>query len=694
MIGTLLGGRYEILQLVGTGGMSHVYKSKDRLLNRFVAVKVLKEEYKEDKAFIKRFYIESQAAASLSNTNIVSVYDVGEENEIYYIVMEYVDGVTLKDVIKQNGMIEWNVALSFSIQISIALDCAHKNGIVHRDIKPQNIIVTDEGKLKVTDFGIARAINTNETKRMDDAVIGSVHYISPEQAKGIMIDARSDVYSLGVVLYEMLTGRLPYDGENAVSVALMHLNSEPVPIKDINISVPNELIEIVKKAMQRDVANRYQNIRELATELYTFKKKEEQSGTVAETDDATKIINLVKNARAYVENNVAKNEEFLKIHAKTPNDEDEDDEDEEEEIVRRRRKRSRGKNKNEAKKDKLAAITAYIVSGIVVVVVLSIFMKVFFPDFNPFKVKEFVIPDMIDKNIEEFLDMLEDEGFKVEIIEEIDPDKEPGTIIDQRPSAEMKVRVPFTTVFLTIISANEDEDSKVNVLMVVNKEYRQAEQELSSLGLNVKIVYEDASDTPAGYVLKQDPTADTTVNKGAEVTLYVSKDVAAKEIIVPKFVGMTRAEAEAEARRREITYSIRIQEQLTNDGEVIAQSIEDGSSISNGTTVTLTVAKIPSTDPVIDNPATHTQTPPPTNPGNATAPPAGNTEVTKYFSVALPQEFETVEVVVKVDNRIVARNSYNTSQRQVVIPVKGTGTAKVDITVDGRQYSSENVDFN
>ena len=704
MIGASLGGRYEILQLIGTGGMSHVYKGKDKLLNRFVAIKVLKDEYREDKAFIKRFYIESQAAASLSNTNIVSVYDVGEENDIYYIVMEYVSGVTLKEVIRQNRMIEWNVALSFAIQISIALDCAHKNGIVHRDIKPQNIIVTDEGKLKVTDFGIARAINGSETKRMDDTVIGSVHYISPEQAKGIMIDARSDVYSLGVVLYEMLTGKLPYDGENAVSVALMHLNSEPVPIKDINIVVPNELVEIVKKAMQRDVANRYQNIREMATELYSFKKKEEQSGMVRESDDITKTIVLVKNAKENIERAQLKKEELINNRIdisdfanKKEIEEEEDISDKKERNTRVTKsvKRNTGKkDEEESKKDKLAAAMAYIISGIIVVLVLTVFMKIFLPDFNPFKAKTYVIPELVGQNISDVKPMLEKVGFRnIEIEEVEDTEKESGTILDQRPSAEMTVKVKSTTVFLTVVEGTKegDDDGTVDVLMVVNKEYRQAEQELRALGLRVKIVTKEVSDnTPEGYVLEQSPVAGTNVNKGAEVIIYVSKEPGVREIIVPKFVGMIQADAEAEARRREIVFTIKEVEQVTDQGRVIAQSIEQGTSISKSTSVTLTIVKSenggigPTPNPL------PSYSPAPVPPPSSTQP----KDETKNFTVSLPQEFEKVEVVVKKDNKIVARESYNTSQGQVVIPVTGSGTSRIDITIDGRQYYSENVKFN
>ena len=266
LIGKILGGRYEIIEKIGTGGMAIVYKAKCHMLNRFVAIKVLRQEFINDPEIVNKFSVESQAAASLTHPNIVSIYDVGKEGDINYIVMEYVEGETLKEYIRKHGALQWTDAAGFSLQIASALEAAHKNNIVHRDIKSHNIMVTKEGTVKVTDFGIARAA-TSSTLVAGGATIGSVHYMSPEQARGGYVDEKSDIYSLGVVIYEMLTGRVPFDADLPVSVALMHIDQEPQPITELNPSVPHRFEEIVSKLMSKEQINRYQNVTSLIQDL-------------------------------------------------------------------------------------------------------------------------------------------------------------------------------------------------------------------------------------------------------------------------------------------------------------------------------------------------------------------------------------------------------------------------------------------
>jgi len=266
LIGRTIANRYEILEKTGVGGMATVYTAKDLVLNRHVAVKVLKEEFTTDEEFVKRFNTEALAAASLSHANIVSIYDVGNEDNIYYIVMELVRGKTLKQIITENGPISWKWATNIAIQIASALEVAHKNNIVHRDIKPHNIIITEDGVAKVTDFGIAKAVS-NSTITAFGTTIGSVHYFSPEQAKGGYTDAKSDIYSLGVVMYEMLTGQVPFDADTSVSVALMHMQEKPVPPIEINKNIPTALNDIILKAMQKEPMARYQTAAEMISDL-------------------------------------------------------------------------------------------------------------------------------------------------------------------------------------------------------------------------------------------------------------------------------------------------------------------------------------------------------------------------------------------------------------------------------------------
>lgn len=268
MEGKILGNRYELLCRVGTGGMAVVYKAKDKILNRFVAVKILREEFKENEEFIRRFNVESQAAASLSHQNIVQIYDVGEEDGLHYIVMEYLEGKTLKEYMNEKGgKLPWREAANFSMQICRALEHAHSKHVVHRDIKPQNIIMTEEGKLKVADFGIARAANNTTTVNSTAAAVGSAHYLSPEQARGGYTDCRSDIYSLGVVMYEMFTGRLPFDADTGVSVIMQHLHEQPEPPCSVNPEIPRGIEAIILKAMNKEQRLRYDNAKDILDDL-------------------------------------------------------------------------------------------------------------------------------------------------------------------------------------------------------------------------------------------------------------------------------------------------------------------------------------------------------------------------------------------------------------------------------------------
>jgi serine/threonine protein kinase len=279
MESNVLGNRYELIEKIGGGGMALVYKARCRLLNRFVAVKILREEFTGDEEFVKRFEIEAQSAASLSHPNIVPIYDVGNENNIFYIVMEYIDGITLKEYIVRNGPLDWKDAVRIAIQICSAIEHAHSKQIIHRDIKPQNILMTQDGIAKVTDFGIARAV-TSSTITMVGSTIGSVHYFSPEQARGGYIDEKSDLYSLGIIMYEMITGKMPFDGESPVAIALKHIQDKPIQPIDLNKDIPRALNDIIMKAIKKEQSGRYQTATEMSEDLYRVFK--EPNGDFAE----------------------------------------------------------------------------------------------------------------------------------------------------------------------------------------------------------------------------------------------------------------------------------------------------------------------------------------------------------------------------------------------------------------------------
>ena len=303
--GTVLGNRYEIIEKIGTGGMATVYKAKCKILNRFVAVKVLREEFTTDEEFIRRFNSEAQSAASLTHPNIVSIYDVGQEYNIYYIVMELVQGKTLKQIISKEGKLPWKWSVNIAIQIASALEAAHKNNIVHRDIKPHNIIITEDGIAKVADFGIAKAVS-NSTITAFGTTIGSVHYFSPEHARGGYTDAKSDLYSLGVVMYEMLTGKVPFDADTPVSIALKHMQEEPVAPMKLNQSIPFAINQIILKAMKKDINERYQSATEMLKDLSMALKN--PNGDFVETDDGmeesfTKQIPIINDSQIKYTNN-------------------------------------------------------------------------------------------------------------------------------------------------------------------------------------------------------------------------------------------------------------------------------------------------------------------------------------------------------------------------------------------------------
>ena len=703
MIGTILGGRYEILELVGTGGMSYVYKAKCRLLNRFVAVKILKEEYNNDTEFVSKFYIESQAAASLSNVNIVSVYDVGEENGLKYIVMEHVEGITLKDIIKKNRILDWNVAVNCTLQILNALECAHKNGIVHRDIKPHNILVTNDGVLKVADFGIAKALNSSETKKIDNSVVGSVHYISPEQAKGIMIDARSDLYSLGIVMYEMLTGKLPFEGENPVSVALMHLNSEPTPIKDINIAVPLELSIIVKKAMSRDISLRYQNAKEMAHDLVEFKKREKAHSftTNYEVDELTqnslKVSDDIKiDSNVYNNSDEEKNFETkvgdikIKEEPHTSFEEKTVYSSENKNAVKggevRMPQNNRKKITNEEKKAVYAAIA---VSAVIIVVLFAIFMKIFFKDvnlFESFKGKEFYLEDYTGKDFSEVEEIFKENNvkYKVESYEENNT-YDDNVVLNQTPAGDMTIKLRGTTVKLIVNDTDgsnigkEDENDaeKIRVPSVIGQEYRQAEKKITALKLECVIKEEESEDVSEGYVIRQTPDAGTKLEQGKTVTVFVSKSSESDTIRVEKFVGMTEEKAKDLAKELGLEVVIETEETTKSKaGTVLSQSIATGTEVAKDTTITLFVGVYTEQeyqDAPIENPSNETM---------------------REIAVDLPDTGSQNIVTVFKDGVQISSRTYPATEKKAIVSVMGSGSVHVEIKVNGNVSYSKTVSFN
>ena len=506
MEGQMLGNRYLLLEKIGGGGMAVVFKAKCTLLNRFVAIKILRSEFTNDEEFVKRFRIEAQAVASLSHPNVVSIYDVGHEEDLHYIVMEYIDGLTLKEYITKNGALEWKDAVKITAQICSAIEHAHKNNIVHRDIKPHNILLTKEGIAKVTDFGIARAV-TSSTITMVGSTIGSVHYFSPEQARGGFIDEKSDLYSLGIALYEMVTGRVPFDGDSPVSVALKHIQEKPLEPVKIVPSLPYGVNEIIMKAIQKDQNIRYQSASAMINDLNHVLIQPQGGFISMQNVDSQSTIRMAS----------------LNINDTSSN------------VPRG------GTVTNDKRMQKKKNTATYWIAGLTVlfVVFLSIYLA-WSVLFKPADNDTFKIEDYRGKMYDEVKPQLDAKGFNIsEVWRESTLPK--GVIIDQsiQPGEDYKSG-NFTSLELIISSGPK----LSTVPDVREKEYRDAQNEITSAGLKWKIERENNKDVPANYVIRTSPEGGEQVAPDTEVIIYVSRGEEVKRTKVPNLVGKTELDAQ------------------------------------------------------------------------------------------------------------------------------------------------------
>ncbi len=563
-IGKMLDDRYDILELIGSGGMANVYKARCHRLNRLVAIKILKSDLADNADFRRRFHDESQAVAQLSHANIVSVYDVSTNPDREYIVMELIDGITLKQYMERRGRMDWRESLHFITQIMRGLSHAHSRGIIHRDIKPQNIMVLRDGSVKVADFGIACLANQGQT--LTQEALGSVHYISPEQARGHRIDARSDIYSAGVVLYEMLTGRLPFEGDSAVSVAIQHLSSVPLAPRDIDPSIPEPLELICMKAMNSDPNKRYASADAMIEDLEKFRRdpsvdmdyiRQELTAPAADTEPTMPL------PTAQVASAVKKHTGELRRER------------EEEEEPPRRDKKS-------------IAIIAGIFAAAVLLVVLL--FKLILGDFGPAgSNKSYPVPDIRGKTVEEAQEM---EGVKDIFLIEVQGTRtteeyQPGQIVEQDPAAG---RTRKSNLVIQVYVAAEPE--KVPMKDLVGMEYRQARVLLTDMGLDLKITTETVSSDKYGAdaVIETVPAADEPLVAGQTVILRVS--TGPETVTVPSFTGQDIANAVQNAQDLgltvgEITYDAF---SFAPQGQVIEQSIKPTSEVPGGTKISFTVS--------------------------------------------------------------------------------------------------------
>lgn len=563
MIGTILGNRYEIIEKIGEGGMAEVYKAKCQKLNRYDAVKILKKEFIDDINVVEKFTKEATALANLSDNNIVNVLDVGKQDDIHYIVMEYVKGKTLKQIIRESGKLSYDKVIDYGIQIARALDCAHRNNIIHRDVKPQNILVTGEGIVKVTDFGIAKSPDS-QTITNTSKIMGSAHYFSPEQAKGNYVDYRSDIYSFGVVLYEMVTGKLPFDAESPVSVALKHIQEPVVPPNMIDENIPHNLNKLILKAMEKEPIKRYQNVKEILNDLLKIQKNLDVNiETTDIEEDFTRVMKPISAA------------DLKKHPSKNQDEEDEDDEDEYEDEDPKKKKKK------------------YLIFSLigVLVVALGVMAAAFLlkpsNTENSGSGEEVVVPKIVGLSQEEAKAILKEKGLDMEIgDEEESDDKEAGIILKVFPgegeTAKGKVRV--------IVSSGT---KKILVPDLKDMDPDTAASYLEKRGLKIGETTKENSDTVTkGNIMKQNPAVDTEVKKGDKVNIVISDGPQIRYYPVPDLINKTRGDAESLLKANKLKLG-NVSTKTTNDkgkdGLVESQSIQPGVSVQEGNSVSITI---------------------------------------------------------------------------------------------------------
>lgn len=571
MIGETLGNRYTIEKKVGVGGMAIVYKAKDTLLNRTVAIKVLKNEYLEDADFVKKFAMEAQSAASLTHQNIVSVFDVGSsviDNRKYnYIVMEFVDGPTLKDIINEKGALSTEEVIHYGIQIAKALECAHRNNIIHRDIKPHNILIDENNDVKVTDFGIAR-ISTSSTITYTSTVLGTVHYISPEQAKGKFIDEKSDIYSLGIVLYEISTGKVPFDAENSVGIALKHIQNALVPPQELNEDIPDSLNSIICKALEKNPADRFQSAIEMKNALENYENFSD--GKLEQTQEQTAMIPIP----------VIPEEEEETPEAVYAIESEETEEEEEPE-----------KKKSFFKTYILPILLALLL------VILFVFVRSALGGQDPNAGKERV-PALLGLTEEEAKAKTDEYGFILEVDERVeDSSVEAGKIISQNPNSNAMLEVGDTIKIRVSLG-----EKKVKIPNLSNLTIEEVQNTLKSNNLTLGEVNREYSDQyPEGKVMSQDPGHGQEVNENSSINITVSRGPEVKNVTMINLLG--KEISSATKLLQDIGLSVgTLQYEFSNnydENSVMWQEYGAGTELERGSAVNIVVSK--GKDPATNN---------------------------------------------------------------------------------------------
>lgn len=644
--GKLLGSRYEIIEKIGNGGMATVYKAKDLVLKRYVAVKILREEYTTDNEFIKRFNTEAESAASLTHPNIVSVYDVGKEGNLYYIVMELIKGKTLKEIIVEDGRMGWKWSVKIAKQIAQALETAHRNNIIHRDIKPHNIIITEDGTAKVTDFGIAKAVS-NSTITAFGTTIGSVHYFSPEHARGGYTDAKSDLYSLGVVLYEMVTGRVPFDADTPVSVALKHMQEKPVPPIELNPAIPQSLNDLILKAMEKDPNMRYSTATEMIEDLdKILKNPEAEVGVVDKSQARARRIQQEDN-----QTNQSKSAKFKKYL-------------------------------EEHKGVKIALIVAIFL--IVFIASIGITLGVL----NSGKPKDILLPDFTNLTLDEAKAKAEEVKLNLNVSEEkYDVQIEEGKIISQDPKYQPNYTVKEGSTVNVVVSKGQE---IVKVTKLVGKTKDEARKELKDLGLDMEIEEVNSDDVEPGIVIEQDKQEGEEVLAGTKIKLKVSLGI--EKVEVPDLAGLSEDEAKAKITEAKLKWirTDKIKDSSKGTG-VVEQNISPKSMVDKNTEISITINEYQKiTQGVINiDVATLTGYTPKYKKVEDGKDEDGKT---KYKDVLIPPE--KVKIKVTVNDEQVTEQEVSEDEKALQVNFDGEGTVRIKVIIDGSTKKTVDMNLN
>lgn len=690
LVGKLLSDRYEVLDKIGMGGMAMVYKAHDKVLDRDVAIKILRDGLEDNDEIVSNFIKEARSSASLVHPNVVSVYDVCEYEGLNFMVMELVDGITLKKYIMKNPRLPWQEACDYAIQIGQGIQAAHDRGIIHRDIKPQNIIMAPGGVLKVTDFGIAKAMES-DTSIVGGTATGSVHYISPEQARGGFTDFRSDIYSLGIVLYEMLAGRVPFDGDSPMSVALMHIEEEAVNVKCVNMDISADLAYVTMKAMNREQGKRYQNMQEFLDDLRAV---------------------LADETLPSKEN---KEEEEIISDTEIPGRKKTDDEEISKPVKKKKTKKKKSNSKNA---DRNSVILALSTVAVIVLVIAGLLLIAV----NPFAK---TVPDLTGMTLEEAQKAAKRNGYSIsnEIEYSLSDTIAPDLVVYQNPASGETA--PKTEPIKLIMSLGAS-GGGIPVPQVVNTPIDEAGALIESYALLYKVVSEYSDTVEYGNIIRQSPLAGTHINAGDIVTLHMSIGpetdiIEKKKVAVPNLIGMTREVAEASL----AAYGL-VAGTVTNvpsdspEGTVIKQSPASGSKVDETSTVTLVLSSgnVSSTlssefenveiPPIVEQQQVQTL-PQETTPSQTTEVVTQPTQApaieeppmdqnpstgagTKLFTVKIPDAAnESVRVEIVVDGVIVHDAMHTKSEGAVTVEIPINGTSSVQAYIDGAKVSDKTI---